>query len=429
MAAVVAVLPTLSLLVELPKYIDGDHTLQQVILARMFVVLVSVSVIASLIKSKSQPAAEAILSIYGVFAVGVTAFVVAFHTGMGNMAPTSAVAMAAMIYFFAPLQFPITVFLAVLMSVAGWIGWGILRGDQPSEDVFRLALWLGSVNLVGFFGSNAYHRTIRSLFWEQRQLAQQKSLVEQAYARERHAFEKFKQFAELISHEFRNPLAIVKSKAQLLQLISDMGGATDPDALPAIERAVDRLDALFKQWLASDSLSEDDMTIAPRPVVLVDLMRQVAGEAPLSAAHPIIFEPVPEDLVAKADPGLLRMVLLNILDNAVKYSPDGGEIHVHARLEGQQAIIAVRDHGMGIAAEKLGHVFDKYYRASHDGGVRGFGLGLFLAHRIMVMHEGALDIDSTFGEGTTVSLRLPVISPVKEMSDLVAGNGPKELKE
>lgn len=324
------------------------------------------------------------------------------------MAPTTTVALVTLIYFFAPLQFPKIVVLATLSSVGGWIGWVVLRGGQTDTDAFRFFLWLASVNLVGSFGSNASQRTSRALFWERRELARQKALVEVAYERERFALNQFKQFAELISHEFRNPLAIVKSKVQLMQLIEALNEADDPEALPAIERAVNRLETLFSQWLASDRLAEGDVSVNLRRTSLAEVMSQLEGEAPASQRHPIVFAMPAPDMFVQSDPVLLRLVLINLLDNAVKYSPMGGKIAVSVLQEGDWAIIKVQDQGMGIAADQLDRLFDKYFRVSHDNGIRGFGIGLFLVRRIMEMHGGSARIDSSPGQGTTASLSLPL---------------------
>ncbi|MBF0375155.1 MAG: HAMP domain-containing histidine kinase [Alphaproteobacteria bacterium] len=419
-AAVVMVLPTLNLLAEIPRMLHGDEGLGEIALLRILVVAVSAAMIVFLLRTASQRAVANVLTVYGLFVVAATVLIVCFHPTIGVMAPTSTVAILTLIYFFAPLHFTRVVLLAALISVGGWFGWVVVRGGQTGTDAFRLILWLASVNLVGFFGCNASNRTMRALFWERRELARQKALAEAAYQRERVALGQFKQFAQLISHEFRNPLAVVKSKVQLMQLIAALDKADDPEALPAIERAVNRLDTLFSQWLASDRVAEGDMTLDVRRIGLAELLRTVEREAPVSDKHPIVFDPVASDLGTEADPVLLRLVLTNLLENAVKYSPKGGAIRVSALREGAQVVIRVRDHGMGIAPERLDRVFDKYYRESHDNGIRGFGLGLFLVKRTMESHGGSVSIESGLGEGTTVILKMPV-DPGSAMSEFVVG--------
>ena len=407
MLCVIGAVSAFSLINDLLQYQSGSGALLQIFLTRLSVLGVCATAALALGRTRLQAVIHLFVTICGLFLVGITVYVVAYHPVVGVMAPTTVVGAVALIYFFAPLPFPTLFGLATLMSVGGWIGWAILRGPQTGADSVRLFLWLTIVNVVGFLGSNAFHRTQRALFWEKRQLERQKIQAERAYERERMALGQFKQFAELISHEFRNPLAIVKGKAQLLQLMATLDGAKDPDALPAIERAVDRLDTLFSQWLASDRLAEGDIPFHAESVALTALMRRVTDDMS-RPGQDVTVAPVPPGLSVSGDPILLALVLSNLIDNAGKYSPKGGAIQIAVSQRGQWAILQVRDHGMGIAPDLLDRVFEKYYRVSTDSGIRGFGLGLFLVRRIAEMHGGSVGIDSTLGKGTTVSLSLPL---------------------
>lgn len=409
---IVTVFGTMNLVIELSHVFGGDGALPHILALRVFTFLAGVSAVVYVYRTRSQRALENFLTAYGLFLVGVTMFVVGYHPRTGTMSATGVVGTVALIYFFAPLQFPRVWLLAIVMSVGGWSAWTFLRGADPAEDAFRLFLWLATMNLVGAVGCNAQNRTLRALFWEQGQLSVEKARAEAAYERERVALGHFRQFAELISHEFRNPLAIVKGKAQLLQLMSTMDGAEDPEALPAIERAVHRLDTLFSQWLASDRLVEGDIPFQPEMVPLARLFVQVNREVPVGHRHPLTFEE-PGDLAVWADPVMLRLVLSNLIDNAQKYSPDGGAIRVGAVRQDDWAVVRVQDHGMGIAPELVERVFDRYFRVSRDSGIRGFGIGLFMVRRIIDMHGGTVHLESALAQGTTVTLRLPLERPAR----------------
>ena len=117
-------------------------------------------------------------------------------------------------------------------------------------------------------------------------------------------------------------------------------------------------------------------------------------------------------LQAWVDPEKLHQVLINLLSNAYKFSPGGGEIAVGTRREirgGQEmAVIEVRDHGMGISADVLEHVYERFFRADKSGHIPGTGLGLALVKQIVELSGGSVHITSTVGLGTTVTVALPL---------------------
>lgn len=240
---------------------------------------------------------------------------------------------------------------------------------------------------------------MRQWFWE-------KQLLRTAYDRERVAFDRFKEFAQLISHEFRNPLAVVKSKAQLMQLIADMGGVPEPAALSAIECAADRLSTLLNQWLQSDGYAESNFAPVPRQLPLADLFARVQAVTPSSPRHPVVFALPPPNLVVQADVDLLAIALSNLLDNSIKYSPDGGAVFVSARSDNGMIVMDVADNGCGIAPELSSRIFEKYFRVSHDKGIPGFGIGLFLVRKIVDLHGGSVTFSQAPGRGTIFSIKI-----------------------
>ena len=111
-----------------------------------------------------------------------------------------------------------------------------------------------------------------------------------------------------------------------------------------------------------------------------------------------------------ADPGKLAQVCYNIIENAIKYTPDGGKITVRLRRMGRDAVLDISDTGVGIPEEDLAHVFDRFYRVdkarSRDTG--GTGLGLSIVQQIVRLHAGSVTVQSKRGEGTTFTVQLPV---------------------
>ena len=166
--------------------------------------------------------------------------------------------------------------------------------------------------------------------------------------------------------------------------------------------------------------SDESPHLEARPIPLGDLLHLVADEVAQRPSHALTFAVVPPGVRVQTDPALLCTALLNLIDNAMKYSPNGGAIEVGVETGRDQVVVSVRDQGLGLAPQDREWVFEKYFRVTHDGRVRGFGLGLFLVRRIIGMHGGTVTVDSTLGVGSTFFVRLPLATA--EMSELVAGN-------
>jgi len=409
-AGVVLALPTLQLFVEIPAALRDGGAIVYIAMVRILTAVLSLGLIVFLRGKPSWCAAERWLTAYGIYVFGVTVFIVGVHPDSANMSITTIVATTALIYFCAPLQFVSVAGLALITSVGGAVAYVILRDIPLGEDVFRLSLWIGSMNLLGLFWTNRFNRTSRRLFWEQTQVTQQKEKAEAALRGEREALEQSRQLAELVSHEVRTPLSVVKSKAQLAQLMKKTGKGEDPEAMAAIERAVCYMENLFDDWLASGQLQRDSLAVKASPVPLSKVLEEVAGSITHSAVHAITFADISPEIHVNATPGLLRLAVSNIIDNAVKYSPEGGRVEIEVFRRGAGAVIRVSDQGPGIPEDELGHVFDRYFRGAQNKTIRGIGLGLFLVRRIMEGHGGTVNIESKVGEGTQVFLELPALA-------------------
>jgi len=235
----------------------------------------------------------------------------------------------------------------------------------------------------------------------------QRDRADDALERERAALARYKQFASLVSHEFRNPLAVIKSKSQLMELMTAQGAKPDEEPWDAINRAVDRLIALFDQWLASGTLAEGEFPFLAERTELAPFLEGVLAQAPQSSLHRYELEPVPVGLAVEVDPALVRVALFNLLNNAVKYSPQGGPITLRAALVGGQAVIQVIDRGLGLAPENQSRVFERHFRVRQDSGPPGMGLGLFMVREIAHLHGGEVTVESVSGVGSTFTLSLP----------------------
>jgi signal transduction histidine kinase len=271
-----------------------------------------------------------------------------------------------------------------------------------------LVQWVVALNCFGYFGIRSRDANIRYIFWQSEELFRQKVELEQAYHAEKAAYDRFLQFAELISHEFRNCLAVVKGKAQLMRLANELGAPPDLNASLAIERAADRMDYLFSQWLASDSFVESGFALRVQRVSLKAFLERVVSETHISRSHPISLSPV-SNIDLDIDTDLFVLALGNIIGNAVKYSPDGGKIEITAKSSEDRIEIVIADHGIGIAAADRELIFNKYYRVRYDNGVNGLGLGLFFVRRVVKLHGGTVRAEPNPGGGSIFIISLPYI--------------------
>lgn len=241
-----------------------------------------------------------------------------------------------------------------------------------------------------------------------RDLDSAKTAAEQALERESAAKQDLRQFLSMMSHEFRTPLAIIDSAAQMLMLRSPEPTETAQPRLDAIRGGVHRLVGLIDTCLADDRLEAETLALKVAKLNLAPLI-QVAVEQQREA-HPnraitLTQRRLPD---IYADSGLLILAMNNLLTNALKYSNAASEVHVDAAVDGDQVTISVSDQGLGIPEAELDHIFQRFYRADNVSGVAGTGIGLHMTRRIVTLHGGAITVESAEGKGSTFTLRLPI---------------------
>ncbi len=236
---------------------------------------------------------------------------------------------------------------------------------------------------------------------------------------ERRALERSQQdFLAAASHDLKNPLGAIRGQAQLLRRRLERGGEPDIERLIAglatIDATTGRMTALIEELLDVAKLrAGQSLDLQWQPVDLVALVRQCADEYQRTTErHAIRFETEIPHLSGVWDPRRLERVVANLLTNAIKYSPEGGEVAIRVgRDDGDGppcAAIAVRDRGVGIPAADLPHIFEGYRRGANVGGIAGTGIGLAGAKRIVEQHGGTIAVTSGEGEGSTFTVRLPL---------------------
>lgn len=230
------------------------------------------------------------------------------------------------------------------------------------------------------------------------------------------ALEDQRQFLAMASHEFRSPLAVIDSAAQLLEL----GFHDYPDAVRGtqrIRRAVKRLSGFLENCLTEDRLDTRHWQLAGAEFSLPDLVQAVVDQVALiSVRHQIVVVDEGMPALFYGDPLLLEVMFHNLLENAIKYSPLGGEVRL---LLGSNAAGALRlsviDQGVGISQDELPRIFAKYMRGRGGGNVSGAGLGLYLVARIVTLHHGQVEAFSTLGQGARFDVCLPAMAEGSEL--------------
>jgi PAS domain S-box-containing protein len=220
-------------------------------------------------------------------------------------------------------------------------------------------------------------------------------------------------FISVISHELKTPVAIIKGYASTLRRPdANWDEATLRDGLQVIEEEADRLDALIGNLLDVSRVQAGGLRLQFGPVDLPALAARVVQGIAATTDERFEFQlRFPPDMPpVHADEERLRMVLGNLLGNAVKYSPDGGVIRVGGWTEDDRATVYVSDQGVGIAPEDQDRVFERFYRVDNKLGrqTQGAGLGLYLAQAIVRAHGGQLGVESQPGRGSRFVFDLPL---------------------
>jgi PAS domain S-box-containing protein len=218
-------------------------------------------------------------------------------------------------------------------------------------------------------------------------------------------------FVSMVSHEFRTPLGIIQSSAELLRdFYQKMPTGEREEQLESITRNTRRMAGMMEEILALSRLEAGKLQFQPAALDLNMFCRRVLDEV-LSATNrrcriELLLGPVPAE--AQADERLLGHIFTNLLSNAVKYSESGATVHFTVGRNGPDAVCTVRDQGIGIPEEDQQHMFKAFHRGSNVGTRPGTGLGLLLVKRCADLHGGKLELNSKIGEGTTVTIRLPI---------------------
>jgi heavy metal sensor kinase len=247
----------------------------------------------------------------------------------------------------------------------------------------------------------------------------------QALARVEQSVSEMRQFSAALAHELRTPLAILRGEAELA--LTQAPSPAERDRLVSQIDEYDRLTRLINQVLTLARAEAGEISMTRQPVDLSALSSDVVEQIePVAAARGITLTcDIRPGVMVEADAGWTQRLLLILLDNAIKFTPEGGRISVALSSANTVAKLSIADTGTGISPEAIPHVFERFYRAdaSRSRQTDGAGLGLALAKWIAEAHNATVDVTSTPGEGSTFTVTLPGVS----QSDRAAGPAVQSL--
>lgn len=218
------------------------------------------------------------------------------------------------------------------------------------------------------------------------------------------------QFIETAAHELKTPVTIMKGYAQMLMRSPDCSTPISRRMADGIDRGVDRIAKLVSDLLDISRLQQGHLELTVERIDLTDLVDQVVDRQALMAPKHRIRVTRSEPVVVQGDRDRLEQVLVNLIDNAERYSPKGGDIDLTVGIRDDEAVVSVTDQGVGIPKEKQGYIFQRFYRAHintpYDYG--GMGVGLYISKEIVARHHGRMWFESEEGKGATFYFSLPL---------------------
>lgn len=291
--------------------------------------------------------------------------------------------------------------VALLLASLGGL-WLANKALRPVDRLTRAAERIGRGNLSERVEE---HRS-------QDEIGRLAATFNQMISRLEQTFERERRFTADASHELKTPLAVLRGDME----VALRRQRTPEEYQRVLESSLEEIARLTKltEDLLTLARSDADQSVLEREHVELDQLAAEAREyiAPLaqSAGVSLSYEAPASAIVVEGDQKRLQQLLVNLLDNAIKYTPPGGNARLALSKEGSSAVIEVSDTGRGIPASALPHIFERFYRQTdpRDSRVTGFGLGLAISKWIADAHGGSIAVNSNEGQGSTFTVRLPL---------------------
>lgn len=217
-------------------------------------------------------------------------------------------------------------------------------------------------------------------------------------------------FISIASHELKTPITALKASLQLLDRMKQ--NPSTPMFTKLIEqstRSMGKISELVEDLLNVSRMKDGQVALNKSTFVISAMLNGCCNHVRIAGEYELIFEG-DQELAVFADEHRIDQVVVNLVNNAVKYAPNSKQIYLIAENLGDMARITVRDQGPGIPEEKIPHLFDRYYRAEESGiQVSGLGLGLYISADIIQRHGGSIGVDSEMGKGSSFWFTLPLV--------------------
>ena len=295
--------------------------------------------------------------------------------------------------------------ILLLGLAGGW--WAAGRTLRPIADISATAAHLSAGNL-------GQRLSVKDTHGELGQLA---TTLNAMFARLEDSFTQQTRFISDAAHELRTPVSVMLTQTQTA-LRRERPAEEYRTSLEACQRAAGRMRQLIESLLALARLDGGQQQMKRLRFDLAHALReQTELLAPLATARDITFNAsLAESLTVEGDPDYLTMAAANLLTNAIHYNREGGAISVQLTTESNQALLTIADTGQGMSPEQLSHIFERFYRADQSRSLPAgrTGLGLAITKSIIEAHHGAITVQSTPGEGTSFTLRIPLEALPKE---------------
>ena len=273
--------------------------------------------------------------------------------------------------------------------------WHISRALPMRDEEGQVVMWIGS--------NTEIHET-KSLQDELREVAAELS----------EANRRKTEFLATLGHELRNPLAPIRTGLEAMKMIEDNPGALS-EIRSTMERQVQQMVRLIDDLLDISRITQDKLELRTCRVALQDVVQSaIEATKPFidEASHKLTVTMPDQTVYLNGDPNRLAQVFSNLLNNSAKYTAEGGQIWLNVEERDNEVVVAVKDNGLGIPADMLGHIFEMFTQIDRplEKGYTGLGIGLTLVKRLVDMHQGSIEVRSDGPDkGSEFSVRLPIM--------------------
>jgi signal transduction histidine kinase len=250
-----------------------------------------------------------------------------------------------------------------------------------------------------------------ALAWQRQVSARHADEAERQARAAELAHQRLQVFLGMVIHDLRNPLAAVLG---YLQLLNRSLAPVTPDkqrrVLLSLEAAANQMRRLVDDLRDAGTIGAGRFAIRTARGDLVQVARRVIDLHQVAANGHHVMLDAPERLEGEWDGERVSQLLANLISNAIKYSPAGGEVRVAVRQIADEAVVRVSDQGVGLSGEQIGQLFQPFTRLHHDQEVQGTGLGLYISKAIAEAHGGRIWVESEVGQGSTFTVALPQLA-------------------